>query len=430
MEIPPINLNARLKERYGVLVEQHSTPTHPLASGLRALPGGGQAFAATQAAWRFFKNPKVTLPALCQPLQEHTRQQIETQGIDYLLLVHDWSWLDFNGHTRKKDRTNHSHERAKGYDLLTSLAVSGQTGAPIAPVFMALESAEGLYTSVNDKSQPAFANHQEGLLAQIAAVEALNLPANCVHIIDREADSVGNYRAFAAADHLFVIRAKEKQRAQVGDETVLLSALPARLGWTYARPVLYHGRSAAQYVAEIALVLTRPHVRKRAGKQETIHGTPVSLRLIASEVRSEAGKVLACWYLLTNVSETVPAETIALWYYWRWQIECYHKLLKSGGWQIEDWQQESASALVKRLAVVAMASALIWAIQHCRSPEAELLREELVRLSGRQMKRGRPVTAPALLAGLWTLLSAVDLLERYTPDQVRARAHQATGFNR
>ena len=126
----------------------------------------------------------------------------------------------------------------------------------------------------------------------------------------------------------------------------------------------------------------------------------------------------------------MPAETIALWYYWRWQIECYHKLLKSAGWHIEDWQQESASALVKRLAVVAMAAALVWAIAHCRSPEAEGLREELVRLSGRQMKRGRPVTAPALLAGLWTLLSAVDLLERYMPDQLRARAQQAIGLKK
>ncbi len=95
---------------------------------------------------------------------------------------------------------------------------------------------------------------------------------------------------------------------------------------------------------------------------------------------------------------------------------------------LEDWQQESASALVKRLAVVAMAAALVWALQQSPSPEAAVLREELVRLSGRQMKRGRRVTAPALLSGLWLLLSAVELLERYTPDQLRALAQQASGF--
>ena len=72
---------------------------------------------------------------------------------------------------------------------------------------------------------------------------------------------------------------------------------------------------------------------------------------------------------------------------------------------MEDWQQESASAVAKRLVVVAMAAALVWAIQHCRDPQVEPLRRELIRLSGRQMKRRQPVTAPALLAGLGNALS-------------------------
>ena len=152
---------------------------------------------------------------------------------------------------------------------------------------------------------------------------------------------------------------------------------------------------------------------------------PVALRRVVSEVRSETGDLLARWYLYTNVDNSVPAERIALWYYWRWQIECFYKLLKSAGWHCEDWQQESASALVKRLAVVSMAAALVWAIQHCRDPAVETLRFELVRLSGRQMKRSHPVTAPALLAGLWTLLSMLELLERYTPDELQILAQQA-----
>ena len=51
-------------------------------------------------------------------------------------------------------------------------------------------------------------------------------------------------------------------------------------------------------------------------------------------VRDEQGPLLAEWFLLTNVPIEVPAETIALWYYWRWRIESFHKLLKSGGHHI------------------------------------------------------------------------------------------------
>ncbi|MDR3108080.1 MAG: hypothetical protein LBU65_00120 [Planctomycetaceae bacterium] len=47
-------------------------------------------------------------------------------------------------------------------------------------------------------------------------------------------------------------------------------------------------------------------------------------------------KRLARWYLLSNVFD-VSSATIALWYYYRWRIENYFKLFKSGGQEIEHW---------------------------------------------------------------------------------------------
>ncbi len=35
------------------------------------------------------------------------------------------------------------------------------------------------------------------------------------------------------------------------------------------------------------------------------------------------------------------------------------------------------------------------------------------------MRRGKEFTEPALLSGLWSLLSAVWLLEHYTPEELR-----------
>lgn len=54
-----------------------------------------------------------------------------------------------------------------------------------------------------------------------------------------------------------------------------------------------------------------------------------------------------------------------------------------------------------------------------QAPEAEPLRHLLVRLSGGQMKRNRPFTEPALLAGLWVLLAMLSVLEQYHPDDLR-----------
>jgi len=51
--------------------------------------------------------------------------------------------------------------------------------------------------------------------------------------------------------------------------------------------------------------------------------------------------------LLSNVKD-IDASPIALWYYWRWKIETFFKLMKSAGHQLEAWQQESALAIAKR----------------------------------------------------------------------------------
>jgi len=50
----------------------------------------------------------------------------------------------------------------------------------------------------------------------------------------------------------------------------------------------------------------------------------LQLRLIVSKILDKnTGKNLSEWYLLTNVEDSVPTATIALWYYYRWTIESY-----------------------------------------------------------------------------------------------------------
>jgi len=85
-----------------------------------------------------------------------------------------------------------------------------------------------------------------------------------------------------------------------------------------------------------------------------------------------------------------------LWYYWRWSIESFFKLLKSAGLQVEAWQQTTAPATAKRLLVASMACVTVWHLARSEHPQAPAARELLIRLSGRQMKRTTPYTMPAL----------------------------------
>jgi hypothetical protein len=123
--------------------------------------------------------------------------------------------------------------------------------------------------------------------------------------------------------------------------------------------------------------------------------------------------LLAEWLLLSNAPSEVDAAEIALWYYWRWRIESFFKLLKGAGQHVEQWQQETAIALARRLLVASMACVLIWQLARSSAPEAVRLRSLLIRLSGRQMKWGVEFTEPALLAGMWVLLAMLEVLEHH-----------------
>jgi len=95
---------------------------------------------------------------------------------------------------------------------------------------------------------------------------------------------------------------------------------------------------------------------------------------------------------------------------------------------LECWQQDDARQLSRRLSVVAMAAVLVWQLARDKRPEAAELREVLVSLSGRQMKRGKGqpgFTKPALLAGLGILLPMLSLLEKRSPAELRRLACQA-----
>ena len=194
------------------------------------------------------------------------------------------------------------------------------------------------------------------------------------------------------------------------------------------RLVDYHGKPQWQWVAETRVRLTRdakPSQKKQ--KKPSIPGEPIDARLVVSRILSDDGEILAEWLLMTNVI-AVEATEIALWYYWRWQIECFFKLLKKAGHDLESWQQETGLAIAKRLLVVSMACVVVWEIAAAKGEKAEALRTFLIKLSGRQMKWGKSFTNPALLAGLWVFLSMQEVLDCYPPEELAALRETAQNF--
>jgi len=420
-----------LQRRYEQLVMEHLSPAQRVAAGLRSLPALAEGFASTQAAWRFYANENASLPRLAQPLIGCARAQAKPSCRRRLLVVVDWCNLHYKQHASKSDRIALANSQDLGYKLLTALAVSDRDGSPLAPLCLELQAADGVHSTRSERPLEA-SSGLDGLDPLMRHVESQDLGRELVWIIDREADSVGHYRLWAAAGRKLLVRADEDRRVlHEGRECKLAEvadALKRQGRLVRQRNVLFKGKSARQFVGEATVVLHRPARQHRVGpdgraRHHNVAGAPLSMRLVVSEVRDKKGKLLARWLLLSNLPPQVKAGTVALWYYWRWRIETYHKLLKGAGQQLECWQQETAEALARRLTVSAMAAVVVWQLARDSRPEAQQMREVLVRLSGRQMKRGkkaRGFSEPALLAGLGVLVPMLELL----------KTHDVTELNR
>jgi hypothetical protein len=426
-------LDSRLQDRYVKLVKSHSGVSQSLASGVRAVAEASSAFACTRAASRFFHNKRITLRDLAEPLIAFARDEVSRTCDGYVLIAHDWSPLSFNKHHRKKDRIGLSQSRIpEGYEVQSALALSDRDGLPLAPLAMSLRAADGVHCSRLDRVREPLSQLDE-LDPAMSYVERQQLGLPTVHVIDAEADSVAHYREWSARpDRVYLVRSDDRLVEHEGCErkcSLIQQELRASGGFHYSRNVFYKGKKAQQFVAEVPVRLLRPGQRNRPqrGDRERVPGEPLPLRLVIAEVRSSDGQVLATWFLLSNVPAAVSPNTIALWYYWRWRIETFFKLLKSAGVQAEHWQQETADGIARRLLVACMACVVVWSLAHSEHPRAPEARRLLVRLSGRQMKHRVEYTLPAMLAGLWVLLAMLDALEQYSFDDLQTLSHVVFG---
>ncbi len=395
---------------------------------MKALPDGAQSFAQTQALWRFLANERTTPQALIEPVLAQARAALEECCEDYALVAHDWSRLNFNQHTSKTDRVTMTHATDQGYELQSSVLIGDRHGAPVGALAQNLVMEHGVWSTYWQGRKPA-QPHLDELSERIAWLERQHLSKPLVHIVDREAASIAHLRAWDEAGHRFVIRAKAGRIVRYGGESQPLHAVAQQLDYTHARDIDYQGRPVVQKLAQTMIVIDRPAKPQRrdggGGRVAPVPGAPLSVRLIVSRIEDAHGEPIALWYLLSNVDAGVSGERVALWYYWRWRIESYFKLLKGAGQQVECWEQETGLAILKRLLIASHACALAWALQRATDPDTQATAAFVVRLSGRQMKRSQPITASALLAGLYQLFAMLDILEHHSLDELKAHARLA-----
>jgi hypothetical protein len=403
-------------------------------SGLKLLFKEVKGFSQVQGAWRFLNNPNIIIEDLFNPVLDNLSKEIDKQCDKYLLAPSDWCWLDYKKHTSKKDliiQKNKGNTKKIGLDLQSTIGLSDRTGEPIASISHNLKTNKKVYSTYDNNIDMKLTHLEELVLRAKRIFDFLKTTKKIVHIVDREADSIAFIRDLIKNSLLFLLRVKNNSKVFYYDKDLKKDVeikqidLANRLSLgKKVKDIKYKNKKVTIYVNECPIIIKRDAtkmVTNKDGKKKLIrtNGESVKVRFIVERLVDKKGKIVAQWLLISNIFDTaVTSETLATWYYYRWKIESYFKLLKSSGFNLEQWQQVEPEALFKRLLIVSQATMLVWKIANDSSSNAKQIREFLIQLSGSQMQRGVDFTYPALLSGLESYLMLIEVHVKYDDEKV------------
>ena len=402
-------------------------------NGLKILLGNNT-MTQVQATWRFLNNPDVTIKELYEPLVTHLEKEIHSQCDKYVLALADWSHVDYKKHRSKKELKSENRKDTCvkiGYDYQGMIAASDRTGEPIGILDHNLKTADNCYSTYDDKIDMNLTHLEELRIRTKQMSSTLKTDKRIVNIVDRESDSIAFMRGLDEDNQLFLLRGKNNSKVNYYDEesntTIsikqgdLANKLP--LG-KKVKTIKYRKKNATIFANECEINISRDATKMISSsdgkkKLQKTKGKTLKLKFVVERLVNDKDEIVAEWLLLSNVfDEDIDASTLANWYYYRWKIESYFKLLKSSGFNLEQWQQKEPLSLFKRLLVVSNACILVWKIANDNTDNAKKIRDFLIKLSGKQIQRGIEFTYPALLSGLENYLTTLDLLRQFSVEDI------------
>ena len=344
--------------------------------------------------YEFFTNPKTTFEKLIEPYYQQTVQEI--CGLPVVLAVGDTTYLDYKKIVVKREDYGPTGNGGNGLILHTTLAVDPDFGQPLGLLWQKLwqrkkptQAIEG--ETLQQKKQRLKQFRQLNRKRPIEEKESYRwveafqqvdkhleyfypqerVPKpKVIHIFDREGDISEVFEQASDMENTGVVVRAAHNRC-LSQENLHL--------WEYvaAQPI--------QFVLEVTLPETKNRSSRIASLE--VRFCPVKLQppsrlkdcdelnvyaVYAREINSPESAEPVTWMLLTTESVIIQQEAsqILRWYTYRWRIEEYHKILKSGC-QAESYRMggESMSTLLGFLTVIA-AQLLRMTYLHRNSPDA------------------------------------------------------------
>lgn len=313
----------------------------------------------------FWGNARVTHEAIIEMQRAETR--VRLRGEARVLLVQDTTSFNFSHHPATQGLGPLENKHCRGFLAHTTLAVS-EAGVPLGvmhqQVWARRDEAGG---TRHRRHERAFEDKESYKWVKgVPLAEASESRQQTIIVCDAEAHIYDFLNEMVVQELDFIVRAADA-RSVTTDGASLFEAL-AQQPWQqqFTLPLKRHpereARDAAMELRFTAVTLKRP--ARSAAPQAT-------LRLWAVDViepNPPAGEEAIHWVLLTSLPlETVAqAQQIVRWYTFRWLVERFHFVLKSGC-KLEESQLRAADRLERLLAVYSVVAwRLLWLTYQAR----------------------------------------------------------------
>lgn len=361
--------DARLDKRLSRLVE--ALAAKPAAS----VPEACGSWPATKAAYRFWDSPRVSPDAI---REVHTQSTLErAQGRPVVLAIQDTTELNFTGHPAMKGTGYLDHPSQRGLKVHSVLLATTQ-GVPLGIIHQQVWTRDPETKGKKHQRQRRETKDKESqrwLTALEATQELLAPGSEVVTIADREADIYDLLAMPRRPGSHLLIRATHNRRvnhpARYLWEAMGRSPVQGQLVLELNRKDNQPPRRATLTIRYETLAIQPPALRR--AKE---HLSPVPVQVILAQEENPPpfrGKVQpVCWLLFTTQPVTIFQQAVEClrWYSYRWLIERYHYVLKSGC-RLEELQLQEAQRVYRALATYCIVAwRLLWLTYQARqSPD-------------------------------------------------------------
>ncbi len=296
-----------------------------------------------------------------------------------VLAIQDTTEFNFTGHRSKRGMGPLDHPNMQGLKCHSVLCVTDE-GIPLGLLHQQVWARDATtqgkrhqrhQRATQDKESQRWLDSLQGTSQLVPS----HIP--WVMVGDREADIYDLFTQAQTRSEHFLIRAAQNRGVQsnpASSETLLLETairqtpIAGQFALDVRRTPERMPRTATLTIRYTTLTLQPP--RNRSRKDGLL---PIAVQVIlAEEEHPPTDEDAICWLLLTTLSikELQDARQYLKWYSYRWLIERYHFVLKSGC-HIEQLQLESADRIERALSTYAIVAwRLLWLTYLARqSPE-------------------------------------------------------------